>query len=67
MYIPVVSKCGAVELVSYAEFQLLMVAGEIMFFKRSEGWIVPGRDKMRSRQDQYCGDERRKAVRFLLD
>ena len=59
MLIPVVLKDGHEELVSKNELQLLITEKKIMFFKRSNGWVVIGRDKMRQLNVPYNGVERR--------
>jgi hypothetical protein len=67
MYIPVVLKSGNEELVRKDELQFLMSTEKIMFFKRSEGWVVPGRDRMRTRDLPYTGEDRRQHEVFSLD
>jgi hypothetical protein len=47
MFIPVVVKDGHEELVSKDELRFLMSNKQVMSFKRSDGWVVLGRDKMR--------------------
>jgi hypothetical protein len=47
MHIPVVLKNGAERLVYKAELQLLISQDRILFFERSDGWVVIGRDKLR--------------------
>ena len=60
MNIPVVFRDGQELNVSQDEFQFLMVTRRIMFFQRSDGWVVIGRDKMRGTRSPYHGEERRK-------
>jgi hypothetical protein len=67
MLIPVVFKDGHEELVSIDELQFLLVTEEIKLFRRSDGWAVLGRDKMRSQRAPYNGDERRQHVFFSLE
>jgi hypothetical protein len=67
MLIPVVLKDGHEELVSKNELQLLISKNQIMFFKRSNGWVVLGRDKMRELKVPYNGVERREYNGFRLD
>ena len=67
MLIPVVLKDGHEELVSKDELQFLMFNKQLLFFKRSDGWTVLGRDRMRSQQAQYNGEERRHHEIFSLD
>jgi hypothetical protein len=59
MLIPVVLKDGHEELVSKDELQFLMSRQQILFFKRSDGWVVLGRDNMRGLKVPYNGVERR--------
>ena len=67
MLIPVVFKDGHEELVSIDELQFLLLTEEIMLFRRSDGWAVPGRNKMRNQRAPYNGDERRQHVFFSLE
>ena len=48
MFIPVVLNDGHKELVSKDKLQFLMHTKQIVFFKRTDGWAVLGRDKMRN-------------------
>lgn len=64
MLIPVVLKDGHEELVSKDELQMLISQKEILFFKRSNGWVVPGRDRMRDLKVPYNGVERRQSNVF---
>jgi hypothetical protein len=59
MFIPVVLKGGQAELVSKDELQYLIVTEQIDYFKRSDGWAVLGRDKMRTEVLPFNGQERR--------
>ena len=67
MLIPVVLKDGHEELVSKDELQFLMFNKQLLFFKRSDGWTVLGRDRMRSQRGPYNGEERRRHEVFSLD
>lgn len=67
MLIPVVLKDGHEELVSKDALQFLMYNKQLLFFKRSDGWAVLGRDKMRSQKTLYQGQERRQHEVFSLD
>ncbi len=67
MLIPVVLKDGHEELVSKDELQFLMFNKKLLFFKRSDGWTVLGRDRMRSQKKPYNGEERRRHEVFSLD
>ena len=66
MLIPVVLKDGHEELVSNNELHFLMSNKQVMFFKRSDGWVVLGRDKMRDLKVPYNGVERRQHNVFSL-
>jgi len=67
MLIPVVLKDGHEELVSNNELHFLISNKQVMFFKRSDGWVVLGRDKMRELKVPYNGVERRQHNVFSLD
>ena len=67
MLIPVVLKDGHEELVSNNELHFLMSNKQVMFFKRSDGWVVLGRDKMRDLKVPYNGVERRQNNAFFMD
>ena len=59
MTIPVVLRNGRECAVSKDELQYLMVTQKIMFFERSDGWTVIGRDKMRGQKTSYENYNRR--------
>jgi hypothetical protein len=61
MLIPVVLKDGHAGLVSKDELQVMLVNKKIMSFKRSDGWVVVGRDPQRdeSKGVTYSVPERR--------
>ena len=59
MLIPVVLKDGHEELVSKDELRFLMFNKQVISFKRSDGWVVLGRDKLRDLKVPYNGVERR--------
>jgi hypothetical protein len=65
--IPVVLKDGHEELVNNDELQFLLLTEKIMYFRRSDGWAVLGRDKMRTQRAPYNGEERRQHVFFALE
>ncbi len=67
MLIPVVLKDGHEELVSKDVLQFMMYNKQLLFFKRSDGWAVLGRDKMRSQKTLYQGQERRQHEGFSLE
>ena len=65
MNIPVILKDGRECAVSKDELQYLMVTQQVMFFERSDGWAVIGRDKVRL-QKTLCDkitDESMKSLR----
>jgi hypothetical protein len=66
MLIPVVLSGGKEELVSKDDLQFLMDIQQIMLFKRSDGWVVLGQDKMRSQGAPYHGREQRQHEEFSL-
>jgi hypothetical protein len=65
--IPVVLKDGQEELVNNEELQFLLLTEKILHFRRSDGWVVVGRDKMRTQKAPYNGEERRQHVFFSLE
>ena len=67
MLIPVVLKDGHEEQASNNELQFLMSNNQVMFFKRFDGWVVLGREKMRDLKVPYNGVERRQHNVFSLD
>jgi len=67
MLIPVVLKDGNEELVRTDELQSLLSKKQIMFFKRFDGWVVLGRDKMRDLKVPYNGVERRQNNVFSMN
>ncbi len=66
MLIPVVLKDGNEELVMKDELQSLLFKKQIVFFKRLDGWVVIGRDKMRDLKVPYNGVERRQNNMFSM-
>ena len=66
MLIPVVLKDGHEDLVSKEELQYLISHKKVMFFRRSNGWVVIGRDKMRNLKVPYNGIERRQHDVFSM-
>jgi hypothetical protein len=58
----VVLNNGAERKVPKDELQYLLTTRQVMFFQRSEGWVVCGRDAGQMRQQKgmdYTGEERR--------
>jgi len=66
MLIPVVLKDGNEELVMKDELQSLLFKQQVVFFKRLDGWVVIGRDKMRDLKVPYNGVERRQNNMFSM-
>ncbi len=66
MFIPVVLKDGHEELVSKEELQFLLLTKKIMLFKRSDGWAVIGRNRMRNQRVPYNGEDRRQRYFYSL-
>jgi len=64
MLVPVVTKDGKEELVSKDELQYMMVTEKVLFFKRSNGWAVVGRDPLRQGNKPYAGGDRREHTVF---
>ena len=67
MIVPVVFKDGHEDLVRKEELQYLLSKKQVMFFKRLGGWVVIGRDKMRTLKVPYNGVERRQNNVFSMD
>jgi len=67
MLIPIVLKDGQEELVSKEELQHLLLTQKVLLFKRSDGWTVLGRDKMRNKRAPYNGEERRQHNFFSFE
>lgn len=67
MYIPVVLAGGHEELVRKDELQLLMFTKKIVYFKRTDGWALLGRNKMRNQRAPLSGVERRQHEVFSLE
>ena len=59
MYIPVVLRDGQELTVDKERFQYLLITKQILFFKRTNGWVVVGRDQMRGAPTPHKGKERR--------
>lgn len=59
MKIPVVYKDSTERTVSKDELQYLLVTQQILYFRRSDGWVLVGRDEMRQRTMHFKGEDRR--------
>ncbi len=57
MLIPVVLSGGHEDLTSKEELQFLLDLHQVMLFKRSDGWVQVGQDKMRVESAPYDGRE----------
>jgi hypothetical protein len=66
MLIPVVLSDGQEECVSKDELQFLMDIQQVRLFKRSDGWVIVGQDKMRSEAAPYKGKECREHEEFSI-
>jgi len=61
MMIPVVFNDGREHDATRDELQYLIVTKQLMSFKRTNGWVIVDRDKMRStRKSRYVKKDRRK-------
>jgi hypothetical protein len=67
MLIPVVLKDGHEEMVSKEELQFLLLTQKIMLFKRSDGWAVLERNRMRNQRAPYNREERRQHNFYSLN
>jgi hypothetical protein len=67
MLIPVVLSGGHEESVSKGDLQFLLDIQQVIFFKRFDGWVIVGRDKMRSQRSPYHEKERRQNKPYSLD
>ena len=66
MPIPVVLAGGKEELVCKDDLQFLLDIQQILLFKRSDGWVVLGQDKMRGQGTPYRGQEKRQHEEFSI-
>jgi hypothetical protein len=60
MMIPVIMKNGTRLEVFPKVLDEMLAAGQIMFFKRSSGWVVVGRDQVRRNRPTRYGDRDRR-------
>ena len=69
MQIPVVLKDGQERSVSVDELQLLLEIRQVLFFKRTEGWVVVdrNRDSFRRKNQLFSGDDRRQKTLLPKD
>lgn len=66
MFIPVVLSDGQEDSVSKDELQFLMDVHQVLQFKRSDGWVVVGQDKMRDKSAPYKEDDCREHEDFSV-
>lgn len=60
MMVPVLLKNGTEEIVAPQVLDRMLEADQVMYFKRSDGWVVVGRDSIRGMGGTlYHGKERR--------
>lgn len=59
MYIPVILINGKEMTVEKGQFQYLLCSDQIHSFKRTNGWVVVGQDRLRGRLTPHKGKERR--------
>lgn len=67
MKLSVVLNDGRKHKVSKDELQFLLVTKRILFFERSNGWVVIGRDTMRKQDPPITEKEWRKNLGFALE
>ena len=64
MLIPIILSDERKELVSKEELQFLLDVHQVVKFKRSDGWVLVGEDKMRLGNTPYNGKESRTHEEF---
>lgn len=64
MLIPVIKTCKEPDSVPPHVLDRMLARGEIHAFERSTGWVIVGRDPVRSTSRPFYGAERRKSVPF---
>jgi len=57
MLIPIVLSGGQEDLVSKEELQFLLDVHQVEMFKRSDGWVFVGQDRMRHEKVSHHGRE----------
>ena len=63
MYVRVIMKNRAVELVKAARLDELIDSHALLAFRRQDGWAIIGRDAIRGAGGDYRGPERRMSGR----
>ncbi len=66
MLIPTLLSDEREELVSKEELQFLLDVHQVVRFKRSDGWVLVGQDKMRIESTTYNGTECRTNEEFSI-
>ena len=66
MLIPIITTCREPDSVPPYVLDRMLACGEVHAFERSSGWVMVGRDPIRSNRDRYTGIERRNSVSFRL-
>lgn len=59
MLIPIVLSGGQEDLVSKEELQFLLDVHQVEMFRRSDGWVLVGQDRMRHEKAPHNGQESR--------
>jgi len=67
MYIQAILKGDKEELVSKDELQFLLVNQQVISFKRSDGWAVIGRDRMRNHKASPTRIDRREHDIYAIE
>jgi hypothetical protein len=62
MLIPIITACKEPGLVPPYVLDRMLFCGEVHAFERLSGWVVVGRDSIRSARSPYHGLERRRSV-----
>ncbi len=66
MLIPIITACKEPDSVPPHVLDHMLVSGEVHAFERSTGWVMVGRDPIRSAIRPYYGFERRRPVSLRL-
>jgi hypothetical protein len=60
MLIRVLHRNGTYELVNHGSLDTYIGSGNVLLFKRSNGWVTIGTDPIRVSERQFIGPERRR-------
>lgn len=66
MLIPIIKSCKEPDSVPPYVLDRMILSGEIHAFERSSGWVIIGRDPIRSTKSTFHGFERRQSVSFRI-